>query len=100
AFEALGARLAGDGARGIPGGFAPRAGDRAAAIGSVARQVEIIALACTTQVETHLGAAAGDIIGRAAAQPLLHAVACAQRAAARPSAGERSERRDRGGRGA
>jgi hypothetical protein len=61
----------------VPRRFGPFAGNRTAAIGCIAGEIEIVAVAGAAQVETKLVAAAPDVVARPAAQPLLleHAVA-------------------------
>src|SRR5438105_8611472 len=54
----------------VAAGFTPRAGDCTAMVLNLAREIEIIALACAFQIQSKLGAAAGDIVGCPAAQPL------------------------------
>src|SRR5207237_5088553 len=83
-FDAVAVGASRDGPGRVAAGLAPRARNRAALILDVAAEIEIVALAGTFQVEPQLGAGSGDVIGCAATQVLLHAIARAERAAARP----------------
>src|ERR1700704_934757 len=85
-FNVIARRAALERAGGVAAGLGPLAGNGAAAIFHVAREVEIIAGAGASEIEVELGAAFVDVVGRAAAQRLLLAVGHADRAAARPGA--------------
>ena len=73
-FNVIARRAALERAGGVAAGLGPLAGNGAAAIFHVAREVEIIAGAGASQIKMKLGAAFVDVVGRAAAQRLLLAV--------------------------
>src|SRR4051812_33049182 len=54
-IDAIAGGAAGNSAGCVPAGFAPRSGNRAAAILNLARQIEIIAFAGASKIETKLG---------------------------------------------